>query len=212
MQILTLEAEKVPWDISKLIIFWALMCAPILYILILFFPLTISSIIHSLIKFFDSLPSVVSWLLFSAIPATSFFIFKNILAKYTVIYIEPDKLTLDNLKSFKEVIRKNDISEILAFRTPPLNMQVDLLNDLHYWTKLPMCIRIKDGRSVTILTRGEVFNSIKDLYNDVPLLQVGIINKYTFLLLIIGIFNILNLFFLYIEIISVVTVLPTWLI
>jgi len=61
---------------------------------------------------------------------------------------------------------------------------------------LPMTIATKDAVELSFLARGEVFTYIKNFYIDVPFIQVAPFNKWTLLLLTIGISNIIDVIIL----------------
>ncbi len=196
MKIYSLEADRVAGDISLRIIFWLLIFSPLFYMVMLFLPSFVKSIFFSLITFQQGLPQSIHWVIFFAIPTFSFFFLRERLIKYSVIYLEEDQFTLKRNKLFKERINRSEILEIQAFRAPPLNIRRNLLDGPYYGTMLPLGFKLKNGKMVTFITRSEVLNLVKEMYTDIPTVQIGVLNRYTFILFIVGIFNIINIIFL----------------
>lgn len=180
-------------DFSAYIATLFLLVVPIILILLIPYFLFTTKFIDGLsyiFNFIKSIPIWLQWLLFTVIPVITLthFFFRG----PKTIFIDKDAIEVEYKSNKRERIDISDIKKFIAYKTTTPWTWGDLSQQVNYSSLFPITIYKESGGKMNMLMKGEIWNSLKETYPNVPIEQISIFNHYSLIIVLIATLNLLN--------------------
>ncbi len=167
---------------------------PVFFVLLvlyfLYTPIFIEILVY-IFNFIKNFPTFLQWIIFTIIPGLTIKLLISQVPR--TIFIDKDVIEIEYITNGQEKIKTSDVKEFIAYKTTTPWTWTDLSKEINYSSLVPITIKQVTGEKINLFMKGEVWNALKTNSPEKPIVQISVLNRYSFFLALIAILNLANI-------------------